>query len=236
MFCDADDMFYHFDALHIIFTYMNKGFDLLMASFMYEGYNDETGDITFTRQDPRNIFVHGKVYNRQFLINQDIWWNPKLTLHEDCYFNKLCEILSNNTILHETPYYIWKHNPASVSREDYLFPYMSNTNMMDSFEALADELMRRGMDSACVEVVINVTYEVVYAINELNITEARQKDIYNKSLKRFREFYLKYKKIWQSAPDLMKARIRYGTRIHTPDMLTEINDWLDKVEKEELYI
>jgi hypothetical protein len=34
----------------------------------------------------------------------------------------------------------------------------------------------------------------------------------------------------------MKARIRYGTRIHTPDMLTEINDWLDKVEKEELYI
>ena len=236
MFCDADDMFYHFDALHIIFNYMKLGFDLLTPSFKYEVHNNSTGEITYTQVGTSNIFVHGKVYNRQFLTNQNIWWDERLTIHEDCYFNKLCEILAKNIITHEEPYYIWKWRPASVSRENYLFPYLTNTNMMDSFEALVDELLRRGLHGPTAQIVIAVIYEVQHALSCLDTNDEYQKQIYNRTLQRFKTFYVKFKDIWKNSPNTLKAQITYHTRVELADSLIEIDEWLMQVENEELYI
>lgn len=39
-------------------------------------------------------FVHGKVFNRQFLKDFNIKWNEDFTIHEDSYFNYLCQACS----------------------------------------------------------------------------------------------------------------------------------------------
>ena len=43
-----------------------------------------------------STFVHGKVHRRQYLIDKEIRWNDALTIHEDSYFNILCQNLSTN--------------------------------------------------------------------------------------------------------------------------------------------
>ena len=105
IFCDADDMLCNVCGLYLIFNEINhydentkqKGFDTLTSVFMEETRTPDTKEIIYINrgQAPQidTTFVHGKVHNRKFLINNNIRWNPALTIHEDSYFNCLCQNL-----------------------------------------------------------------------------------------------------------------------------------------------
>ena len=79
MFCDADDMFYNMCGLWIIFREMTT-----------------TKEVIYINHDMDSTFVHGKVHRRQYLLDNGIRFNDKLTIHEDSYFNILCQSLSTN--------------------------------------------------------------------------------------------------------------------------------------------
>ena len=90
MFCDADDMFYNICGLWIIFREMNTGFDSIVSAFIEETRNPQTNTVEYINHDMDSTFVHGKVHRRQYLIDKQIRFNDKLTIHEDSYFNILC--------------------------------------------------------------------------------------------------------------------------------------------------
>ena len=91
MFCDADDMFYNACGLWIIFNEIEIGFDSIVSVFVEETRHPQTKQIMYINHDMDSTFVHGKVHRRQYLLNQNIRWNEKLTIHEDSYFNILCQ-------------------------------------------------------------------------------------------------------------------------------------------------
>ena len=92
MFCDADDMFYNACGLYIIFReIINGGFDSLVSAFIEETRIPQTGEVAYINHDMDSTFVHGKVHRRQYLIDNKIRWNENLTIHEDSYFNCLCQ-------------------------------------------------------------------------------------------------------------------------------------------------
>ena len=70
--------------------------------------------------------MHGKFYNKQFLIDNEIRFNPELYSHEDVCFNQQISILwreDNSTIYHSTiEAYKWnfKENPTRKELLDYL--------------------------------------------------------------------------------------------------------------------
>ena len=91
MFCDADDMFCHVCGFHIIFNEINIGFDTLTSCFIEESRNPETKEPLYINHDIDSTFVHGKVHRREYLTYNNIRFNPKLTIHEDSYFNILAQ-------------------------------------------------------------------------------------------------------------------------------------------------
>jgi hypothetical protein len=89
MFCDADDMFYNACGLYMIFREINIGFDTLSSKFIEEAHTPD-GQLVYIDHDQDATFVHGKIHRRQYLLDNEIRWNPDLTIHEDSYFNVQC--------------------------------------------------------------------------------------------------------------------------------------------------
>jgi glycosyltransferase involved in cell wall biosynthesis len=90
MFCDADDMFCHACGLYFIFKEIEKGFDVFLSIFVEES-RDKSKNPIYINHEKDATFVHGKAYRRQFLIDNNIRWKEHLTIHEDSYFNYLCQ-------------------------------------------------------------------------------------------------------------------------------------------------
>ena len=96
MFCDCDDGFLNTYALHLIFSAMQEGFDLCMTNFIEETF-DKDGNAKIVNHNEDLTFMHGKVYRRQFLTDNDIRFDERMTLHEDSYFNMLAySVLKTN--------------------------------------------------------------------------------------------------------------------------------------------
>lgn len=125
MFCDADDMFYHSLAIQLILREcVNKKPDCLYSTFIEEVPDQKhPGKFLYNARQQAFVFVHGKVYRREFLIENDIWWDEELTLHEDGYFNGLAlgQIKKDNLIYCNEPFYMWCNNSESVSRKTPTF-------------------------------------------------------------------------------------------------------------------
>lgn len=121
MFCDADDGFLNNYALNLIFAAMQEGIDLCISNFIEETW-DKGGNPKIVNHNEDLTFMHGKVYRRQFLLDNDIRFDPSMTVHEDGYFN----MLAYSVLQHRgaklkkiaTPLYIWRWNQHSVVRKD----------------------------------------------------------------------------------------------------------------------
>ena len=122
MFCDADDMFFSMTGLNLMMAEMDKGFNSLTTNFWEEIVRD--GKRLFTEHKNDKTFVHGKFYRRQYLIDYNIRFCDKLTVHEDSYFNMLATTLAlDKTTLKTTdiPIYLWRWRDDSVCRHDPLY-------------------------------------------------------------------------------------------------------------------
>lgn len=94
MFCDCDDMFCNVCGLWIMFREMKTGFDSMISCFIEETRRPDTKEVEYVNHEMDSTFVHGKLHRRQYLIEKQIRWNEKLTIHEDSFFNILCQNLS----------------------------------------------------------------------------------------------------------------------------------------------
>lgn len=133
MYCDADDMFI---SQHRV----KEPFDVFISVFLEEVRQGNRQ--MFVRHEHDGIFVHGKAYRRQFLLDNDIRWNNELTIFEDSYFNALCLNYAKDVQYCEIPFYLWKWREGSMVRRDLTgtFPLELKANL-----ALCEELIRRGM-------------------------------------------------------------------------------------------
>ena len=90
MWCDADDMFYNACGLYIVFReFKLGGFDALFSTFIEETRDPISKEPIYINHVQDSTFVHGKIYRRNYLLDEKIRWNDDLTIHEDSYFNFL---------------------------------------------------------------------------------------------------------------------------------------------------
>ena len=137
MFCDADDMFYNACGLYIVFREIEMGgFDSLVSAFIEETRMPETKEVIYINHDMDSTFVHGKVHRRRYLIDNNIRWNDNLTIHEDSYFNCLCQRLAKELKYSMTSFYLWRWRDDSVCRHDPKYILKTYNNMLDSNDAL----------------------------------------------------------------------------------------------------
>jgi glycosyltransferase involved in cell wall biosynthesis len=236
MFCDADDMFYNACGLYIVFREIdNGGFDSLVSVFLEESRHPETKEPLYITHDMDSTFVHGKIHRRKFLINNNIRWNDKLTIHEDSYFNCLCQKLAGELKYSPTPFYLWKWRDASVCRHDPKYILKTYNNMLDSIDALTEQLLDRNRKEDAQFHVVGIIYDAYFTMNKDEWLNQENKEYRYAVEKRFKEFWLKYKYLHDSIPQEAKTQIIMGikNRMYAEGMVLEtltFNEWIKQVE------
>ena len=121
MFCDADDGFVSNIGVYSLI----RGLDLnpnseMMSTkiFIEENIN---GYPDFIIGDHNNTFVHGKVFRREFLISNELFFDERLKVHEDSYFCNIINFYAKNKAYNNNAFYCWRKNPNSVSNQEYYF-------------------------------------------------------------------------------------------------------------------
>lgn len=236
MWCDADDMFCNVCGLWIILKEIDVGFDGLISLFIEETRTLETKEVTYVNRERDGIFVHGKVYRRQYLLDNNIRWNESLTIHEDSFFNLLAQNLSKNIKYCSTAFYLWKWRDDSVCRHDPKYMLKTYNNMLSSNEALVDEFIRREMESKAAFYVVFMCFDAYYTMNKPEWINQENKQYRDDTEKRFAEWFLKFEKYWKEVPDEQKMKVSNGvrTRVVGEGMKMEkvtIDGWLKKIRK-----
>ena len=249
MFCDCDDMFCNVCGLWIIFREMSSkdpvsgkiGFDGLVSVFTEESRLPDTKEITYiNRGDINNggvdvTFVHGKVYRRQYLLDNNIRWNDKLTIHEDSYFNCLCQTLSTNIKYCPTPFYLWKWRDDSVCRHDPKYILKTYNNMLDSSTALILQLIQRNKTQDAQFRATSMIYDAYFTMNKEEWINQENKEYRDKTELRFKKFYNDFSYLMDAINPQIKAQIVMGikNRFFQEGLLMEsitFEDWINHIK------
>ena len=237
MFCDIDDMFLNSCGLYMVFREIaTESFDSLASCFVEESRHPITKEIVYINHDMDSTFVHGKIHRRGYLLEKNIRWNDKLTIHEDSYFNILCQNLSQNVKYISYPFYLWKWRDESVCRHDPKYILKTYRNMLDSNDALIEEFLRRNILDKAAFYTVFMTFDAYYTMNKPEWINQKNRSYRNETEKRFAKWFTKYKEIWSKVPDNEKMQVSNGIRQRSVNegMQMEtitIDKWLKKIEK-----
>lgn len=237
MFCDADDMFYNACGLWLLFREMQIGFDGLVSVFIEETRNPMNGEIVYINREMDSTFVHGKVYRRRYLLDNGIRFNPKLTIHEDSYFNCLAQKCSQNVKYCQTPFYLWRWRDDSVCRHDPKYILKTYNNMLDSNTELVKEFQRRKKQQDAEFYSVAMIYDAYFTMNKKEWLNQENQEYRLNTERRFKDYYLEFKKLFESVDEQVKAQIIVSikNRFFQEGLLMEsitFDDWIKHVEND----
>ena len=236
MFCDADDMFYNACGLYIIFREMeNGGFDSLVSAFIEESRTPDTKEPVYINHGMDSTFVHGKVHRREYLMENNIRWNDELTIHEDSYFNCLCQRLAKELKYSQTSFYLWRWRDDSVCRHDPKYILKTYNNMLNSSDALVSQFLNRNRMSDAQFFAVNMIYDAYFTMNKDEWLNQENVEYRHATEKRFKEYWTKFKLLHDSAPKEIRTQIIMGikNRMYAEGMVLEtltFNEWIKQVE------
>lgn len=235
-FADCDDMFFNACGLHIVFNEINNGgFDTLVSAFVEETRFADQKTPAYINHDIDTTFVHGKIHNRNYLIKENIRWNESLTIHEDSYFNCLCQKLSTNGKYCPTAFYLWKWRDDSVCRHDPLYLNKTMVNMLNSNTALVKEFLRRGKKNDAAYYATAMIYDIYYGLNCDRWWTGEGHGYLEMTEKRFKKYWEEFKGLFNSIPKESHAQIIMGikNRMFSEGLLLEritFEDWIKHIE------
>lgn len=235
MFCDADDMFYNACGLYIIFREFDNGFDSFASVFIEETRDPVTKQPVYINHDMDSTFVHGKVHRRQFLIDNNIRWNDNLTIHEDSYFNCLCQRLAKQLKHCPSPFYLWRWRDASVCRHDPKYILKTYNNMLDSNTALIEQFLSRNRKEDAMFYATSMIYDAYFTMNKDEWLNQENKEYRHATERRFKEYWFKYKQLHDETPLQLKNQVIMAlkNRMYMEGMILEsltFNEWIKQVE------
>lgn len=126
MFCDFDDTFASIYALRDIFNVLPaEKYNMLHCRMVSEDFMDGENVLYYPSKDTDYVFCHGKLYRRQFLVDNDLRFDPELNFNEDSAFNNIlvtkCHYSTIGYVESAFPVYAWVYRNGSVThfgRED----------------------------------------------------------------------------------------------------------------------
>ena len=157
-FIDADDQWANPLAIELLYcTITLQQADAVRSTFLSE-VRDEKG-ITIRKMEHTCTWVHGCMFRRQYLLDNNLWFSYKLRLNEDMLFNQL--LVDGGAKIVEIPEitYCWRDNPKSVTHESI---YKNKAVFVEACEEYIAECERRGMSGEKIATRVLQNLTVVY--------------------------------------------------------------------------
>jgi hypothetical protein len=88
-------------------------------------------------------WCHGKVYRKQYLLDNNIFFDERLRINEDCLFHQL--LFDSGAKVAEIPMVtlMWRDNPKSLTHENL---YKNKRTFVEAVTYYLEESARRGLD------------------------------------------------------------------------------------------
>lgn len=248
LYCDACGMFLIFkemdattsqqDMMAFNLRVPEKGFDALISNFREET-KDPNGNFTFVNHDQLDTtFVHGKIYRRQYLIDNNIRFNKDLVIHEDSFLQIIARECAKpyRAKWCPMPFFLWKWRDESVCRHDPDYILKTMPNMIASNSAVVDEFIRRAMTDKAAQYFVMHVFDVYYMLNKPEWIEKTNEKYRDKVERDFAAHFKKHKQLWDDMPSQEKLMISQGVRQRSvmEGMLIEaitVDDWLKKIQE-----
>lgn len=229
VFIDADDVFsgrYSIsDLLYYIKEYES---DVVISNFMEE----YPGDNIIHKNN--NIWMHGKIYRRSFLRDNNIIFNNSSS-NEDTGFNTLTAICSDRIAYVDVLTYVWKYNEDSITRRNNSeFEFYGLKGFIENICWAAREAKTRKQNRSK---IAKVLYESI-----IEIYYNYMKYFYDKNREKIIEWSRDLKELFLEFEDDIEDNSRFdceinimkkGIEIAGPDILLENNfsfkDFLEKI-------
>lgn len=115
-FADSDDQFISSLTLEIMYNRIKaEGADMLAGAFESEMRQDN--GIAIKKMERSMVWCHNKFYRRQFLLDNNLFFNENLRICEDTEFHQL--LIDMGAKVAYTPFcgYLWRDNQKSVTHE-----------------------------------------------------------------------------------------------------------------------
>ena len=192
MFCDCDDRFISSYALHLYKKHMGH-FDVIKSPFIEDQVID--GELKLIRHEKDISFIHGKLYRKAFLDENNIRFCDDLTIHEDGFFNVIANILAQGNIYEMSPaVYLWKFNDNSVVRRDReMFIYKTYDHLMSCRIAICNNLKEREMIEHYFPAVSKTVIDSYYDFQKPEALDPKNKDLIKFAEKEFARFYKEFR-------------------------------------------
>lgn len=230
MFCDADDMFVNSMGLHLIMKSIeNGGFDILVSEILCENrIEDSSTRYSTVKRDSE--FVHGKVFRRKYLTDNNIHWYDPLTFSGDTYFLQLAMRLTNNILYCNIPFYMWKWNNDSICRREKNHFVKAYGMKLKGDDAIIREFQKRNR-------MLDAEFEILKSIYDsycmMNKKEWLEEDTRNIE-KQFHDFYMKYKHTYlfishEKKKEMLDAVMKCHN-MSTSDFDKSFNEWIFEKE------
>lgn len=236
MFCDADDMFFTSIGLYSIINEINIGFETLSSLFVEEVKTKE-GKMIYTNHENDGTFVHGKIHNRQFLIDKGIRWNEALTIHEDSYFNVQCFYLAKEPKYLGQAFYMWRWRPDSVCRQDPLYIQKTYYHLIRGVDALVEKLEAGGRHDKAIFYSVHMVMQAYYEMYKPNWQLPICKEYIATTEKYIYNYYKKYQNFFYENSLETRLQIAKDLRNNAAErgMLMEketFDQWLTRLARE----
>ena len=144
MFCDCDDMFSGTDGLKkLIDAALRNDADIVGSDYDIEHNID--GELVHCpcRRDIKR--VHGKIFRRDYLIEQNIRYPDEMLFSGDMYFLYLAYHLTDRIVWLPDNFYVWKWMPESVTRGKTHYSVRTYDRFNQCYVLVIKELKRRGL-------------------------------------------------------------------------------------------
>lgn len=164
MFCDCDDLLYRNTALLDVFDKIIKEQpDIIVSKFIGDNFDKDDNFQGLVPYDNDNVWIHGKVWRRQFLLDNNIKWKIELGhKFEDSYFVRQAFSCKPKKIHLDEPIWFWKHREKSLVRNNSYDERKMYQYRIISNNALIDALLEKNLEGIAAQYAYVQAYEAYF--------------------------------------------------------------------------
>ena len=162
-FLDSDDNFVSPLSLEIMYNrIVAEKADVLVSAF--ESEMRFKNGVAIKQMKNAVTWGHGKVYRKQYLLDNNIFFDERLRINEDCLFHQL--LFDSGAKVAEIPMVtlMWRDNPNSVTHENL---YKNKKSYVEAVTVYLQDCAGRKMDSS--KVVLRTLQNLVVCYQHYTI-------------------------------------------------------------------
>lgn len=166
-FLDSDDQLTNSLSLEIMYNrIVAEKADVLVSVF--ESEMRFKNGVAIKQMKNAVTWCHGKVYRKQYLLDNNIFFDERLQINEDCLFHQL--LFDSGAKVAEMPMVtlMWRDNPKSLTHESL---YKNKRTFVEAVTYYLEESAKRGLDKEKVTLRVLQNLCMIYQYYDIVIND-----------------------------------------------------------------